>query len=83
MAGGIAPPSRPRSSSEDRPRRSACLWKRTSKIAISDRIATNGGFYHDGRFPDLRADEDHYNPTFPLVHPATEKDDLVEYLKSL
>jgi cytochrome c peroxidase len=42
-----------------------------------------GGFYHDGRFPDLRAVVDHYNQTFPLFLTATEKDDLVEYLKSL
>ena len=42
-----------------------------------------GGFYHDGRFPDLRAVVDHYNQVFNLNLSEQAKRDLVEYLKSL
>ncbi len=42
-----------------------------------------GGFYHDGRFPALPNVVDHYNNHFGLGLSATEKQDLVEYLKSL
>ena len=42
-----------------------------------------GGFYHDGRFADLRAVVDHYNRTFNLNLTEDAKRDLVEYLKSL
>jgi len=42
-----------------------------------------GGFYHDGRFADLRAVVDHYNVTFNLNLTEQAKRDLVEYLKSL
>ncbi len=42
-----------------------------------------GGFYHDGRFPDLRAVVDHYDRTFGLGLDDAGKSDLVEYLKSL
>ena len=41
------------------------------------------GFYHDGRFPDLRAVIDHYDGHLGLNLSETEKADLVEYLKSL
>jgi hypothetical protein len=44
---------------------------------------TKGGFYHDGRFENLGAVVDHYNQTFVLNLNAAEKNDLVEYLKSL
>ena len=43
----------------------------------------NGGFYHDGRFPDLDAVVKHYNTTFDLGLTAAQQKDLVEYLKSL
>lgn len=46
-------------------------------------IRSKGGFYHDGRFPVLRAVVDHYDQTFSLFLTEDEKDDLVEYLKSL
>jgi hypothetical protein len=46
-------------------------------------IRSKGGFYHDGRFPDLRAVVDHYDQTFGLFLTDPEKSDLVEYLKSL
>jgi cytochrome c peroxidase len=42
-----------------------------------------GGFYHDGRFADLRAVVDHYDRTFSLQLSEQAKRDLVEYLKSL
>jgi hypothetical protein len=44
---------------------------------------TKGGFYHDGRFPTLRAVVDHYAAFFQLGLTDREKRDLVEYLKSL
>jgi cytochrome c peroxidase len=42
-----------------------------------------GGYYHDGRFPTLRAVVEHYNRVFELRLSETEMNDLVEYLKSL
>ena len=42
---------------------------------------TKGGFYHDGRYPTLRAVVDHYDSCFKLGLSAREKTDLVEYLK--
>ncbi len=42
-----------------------------------------GGFYHDGRFPTLLDVVNHYNRHNRLNLSRREKDDLVEYLKSL
>ncbi|MCL4436289.1 MAG: hypothetical protein M1503_02855 [Thaumarchaeota archaeon] len=42
-----------------------------------------GGFYHDGRFATLLDVVDHYDKFFGLNLTSTEKNDLVEYLKSL
>jgi cytochrome c peroxidase len=42
-----------------------------------------GGFYHDGRFPTLRAVVDHYDRVFGTNLNEGQKRDLVEYLKSL
>jgi hypothetical protein len=42
-----------------------------------------GGFYHDGRFPNLAAVIDHYDRNFRLGLNAQEKAELIEYLKSL
>jgi hypothetical protein len=42
-----------------------------------------GGFYHDGRFPDLAAVVDHYDRFFKLSLSGAEKRELIEYLKSL
>jgi hypothetical protein len=42
-----------------------------------------GGFYHDGRFPDLSAVVDHYNTCMNLGLSDGEKNDLVQYLLSL
>jgi hypothetical protein len=44
---------------------------------------TRGGFYHDGRFPTLRAVIDHYDTHFALGLSAQERTDLAEYLKSI
>jgi hypothetical protein len=42
-----------------------------------------GGFYHDGRFADLRAVVEHYDHTFALTLNEPQKRALVEFLKSL
>jgi hypothetical protein len=42
-----------------------------------------GGFYHDGRFATLRAVVDHYDDHRDLGLTEQEKNDIVEYLKSL
>ncbi len=42
-----------------------------------------GGYFHDGRFPNLEAVVDHYNSCFGLGLMPSEKADLVQYLKSL
>ncbi|MFE9694535.1 hypothetical protein [Micromonospora sp. NPDC005806] len=42
-----------------------------------------GGFYHDGRLPDLKSVVEHYNTTFQLGLTPAQKDDLVQYLLSL
>lgn len=44
---------------------------------------TKGGFYHDGRFADLNAVTVHYERVFKFSLSDTERNDLVEYLKSL
>jgi hypothetical protein len=42
-----------------------------------------GGFYHDGRFSTLSEVVDHYNGFMHLGLSTDDRDDLVEYLKSL
>ena len=42
-----------------------------------------GGFYHDGRFANLREVVDHYDGFLGLKLSEQEKGDLIEYLKSL
>lgn len=42
-----------------------------------------GGFYHDGRFANLIDVVNHYNDHFELSLTSAEKDNLVEYLKSI
>jgi hypothetical protein len=42
-----------------------------------------GGFYHDGRFPTLRDVVNHYNGFLGLSLTEQEKNDLIEFLKSL
>ena len=44
---------------------------------------SKGGFFHDGRFATLRDVVDHYDSFFKLGLTDAEKNDLVEYLKSL
>lgn len=43
---------------------------------------TKGGFWHDGRFATLNAVVDHYDGCFGLGLTASEKADLVQYLRS-
>jgi mono/diheme cytochrome c family protein len=42
-----------------------------------------GGFYHDGRYPTLRAVVDHYDAALNLNLSEQAKVNLIEYLKSL
>jgi hypothetical protein len=42
-----------------------------------------GGFYHDGRFADYTAVVDHYDAHFHLALSASERADLIEFLKSI
>jgi hypothetical protein len=42
-----------------------------------------GGFYHDGRFANLREVVDHYNTFFNLNLNKQSINDLIEYLKSI
>lgn len=42
-----------------------------------------GGFYHDGRFADLLQVVNHYNDFFRLNLTPQDKEDLVQYLKSI
>ncbi|HET6781889.1 MAG TPA: hypothetical protein VFH67_07320 [bacterium] len=58
----------------------AGLWTR---IKGTHPAAGGPGFYHDGRFPTLRAVIDHYDRFFKLRLSEREKNDLVEFLKSL
>jgi hypothetical protein len=44
---------------------------------------TKGGFYHDGRFATLLDVVNHYNSFMSLGLTDAEKNDIVEYLKSL
>ncbi len=44
---------------------------------------SKGGFYHDGRYATYGDVIDHYNQHFSLNLTASEKHDLIEYLKSL
>ena len=44
---------------------------------------SKGGYYHDGRFSSLADVVNHYNDNMPLNLTTKEKQDLVEYLKSL
>ena len=44
---------------------------------------SKGGFYHDGRFATYLDVINHYNNHFSLNLSTAQKDDLVEYLKSL
>jgi len=44
---------------------------------------TKGGFFHDGRFATLVDVVNHYDAHFGLGLTAQEKNDLVEYLKSI
>ena len=46
-------------------------------------VRAKGGFYHDGRFADFRAVVDHYDQHFRLALTEQEKNDLIEFLKSL
>ena len=61
--------------------RSPTHMYRTSPLAGCD--PPEGGFYHDGRFPDLLSVVKHYDSTFHLGLSAGQQNDLVQYLLSL
>jgi hypothetical protein len=42
-----------------------------------------GGFYHDGRYPTLRAVVNHYNSCLKLHLSSRQQSDLVQYLRGL
>jgi hypothetical protein len=46
-------------------------------------VRAKPGFYHDGRFADYRAVVDHYDGHLRLQLNEQEKNDLIEFLKSL
>jgi cytochrome c peroxidase len=46
-------------------------------------VREKGGFYHDGRFKTYMDVVEHYNRHFGLQLTAEEKNQLVQYLKSL
>ena len=55
---------------------------RTSPIgALTTHL--KGGFYHDGRFPNLNAVVNHYNKCMNLGLSDSEKGDLIQYLITL
>ena len=59
----------------------AKFYRTTPLVGLFTRA--KGGFYHDGRFPDLTAVVAHYDTHLNLSLEPQEKTDLVEYLKSL
>lgn len=46
-------------------------------------VRAKGGFYHDGRFPDLVSVVRHYEQTLRFELDDQQRNDLVQYLKSL
>ena len=42
-----------------------------------------GGFFHDGRFPDLQSVVDHYDSNLKTGLADSEKADLIAYLMTL
>ncbi len=58
-------------------------YRTTPLRGLGARATQKGGFYHDGRFPDLRAVVGHYDQAHKLQLTEAEITDLVEYLKSL
>ena len=42
-----------------------------------------GGFYHDGRYPDLRAVIDHYDDVLKTFLSESEKADLIAFPSTL
>ncbi len=53
------------------------------ELGINMKEENKGRFYHDGRFATLKDVVNHYNSVLSLGLTDQEKDDLIEYLKSL
>lgn len=58
-------------------------YRTTPLGGLGARATQQGGFYHDGRFATLMDVVNHYNDFFKLNLTDGEKNDLVEFLKSL
>jgi CxxC motif-containing protein (DUF1111 family) len=58
-------------------------YRTTPLGGLGQRNLQDHRFYHDGRFNSLNQVVDHYNSCNHLNLSASEKSDLVEYLKSL
>jgi hypothetical protein len=56
---------------------------RTTPLAGLSAARSKGGYFHDGRFAKLSDVVDHYNDHLKLNLTSQEKQQLVEYLKSL
>lgn len=56
---------------------------RTTPLAGAWRGQDNGGYYHDGRFATLLDVVNHYDQVHDLGLTEEQKNDLVEYLKSI
>ena len=79
---GTCTPPRKSASTTFSPSRSPDHRYRTTPLAgLFTR--QKGGFYHDGRYADLRAVVEHYNQALNLNLGEQAKKDLIEYLKSL
>lgn len=63
--------------------RSNCTRRLPEALTAGLWTHTKGGFFHDGRFPTLAAVVDHYDSFFGLGLTASQKSDLIAYLKSL
>jgi hypothetical protein len=50
---------------------------------LTPKRSIKGGFYHDGRFATLPDVVNHYDSVFKLRLTDQEKNDLIEYLKSI
>jgi cytochrome c peroxidase len=57
------------------------LYRTTPLKGLFTRM--KGGFYHDGRFPTLSEVVNHYSKIMKFSLNEQEKNDLIEYLKSL
>jgi hypothetical protein len=60
-------------------------WASMYRIAPLSGLVSHekGGFYHDGRYPDLRSVVDHYDSLLKTWLTDAEKTDSIAYLRTL